>query len=231
MYEKIVKYLPLLTIIVFLISYGYQNSYYAEFNINILMYESNSEILYTLLPLSIIFFGTWTTFIQRGNESQKMTQNAIANKKKKVSPFLIFIIIYACLIVLQIILKRIFGIYRDQPLVLMTISVCSIILIGYEQLILIWKSRVITNNNLIAFTLIFGTLAIQYAQNSAYVIKNLGSEKTYIFYYKDKVVVTDNHFFLVGETQSSLFVYNSNDKFTTILKRSDIDSIKIRKND
>ncbi len=228
-YDKVVKYLPLLTIIVFLLGYSYQDSYYKEFNINILLYESNSEILYTLLPLSILIFGSCIGLLTNRGRSIGTASIEKTEKRKRINPYIALLIIILTLIGLKLILRKLFGPFRDEPLISLLTTISIISFIGYDYIIDFIRNKVLTTFYIFLFTVTCGYLSMEYAKSKAYIVKQLGNENQYFLFCKDKIIETNDKYFVIGETQGFVFFYNKNDSSTNIMSRNEIDSLKIKK--
>lgn len=230
MYDRAIKYLPLITILVFLLGYAFQDSYYKQFNIDILLYESNSEILYTLLPLSIFIFGGALGLIS--NNKRNNSNISIETQKpspKKINGYFLIIIITMLLFVLQLVFRKFFDSFRIEPLIMLIGNIGLILTIGYKQITEIIRSKLITPNIFLVFTMLCGYLIIQYASSTAIVIKQLGSDREYTFYIKGKVIKTNRDYFVIGQTQGFVFLYNKLDSSTNIMTKTDLDSLKIIK--
>ena len=81
-------------------------------------------------------------------------------------------------------------------------------------------------NQVICF-IFFGYLFYQYGLTSARIVVALGNKSNVEFKYHNKAYSTGSKMIFVGETQSTLFIFNKVDSSTMIFPRSAIDSLVI----
>lgn len=228
MLERIIKYLSVITIAVFILSYAFLNGYYSVFGVDIINFITTSEIFYTLLPLAIFMLTAGTAFFGWVPPALR-TPEAASNQKKKRnwSKILIILIIIIVVAIVGIYINDRYYPHRDWPLVnLIALSVmftCA----GYAA----WNEDIERRGfyPYIIFTIfsVMGYLFISYGKSSAKITKKLGSEINIVFKYHNSIYSSSDSLIFVGETQSTLFLYRVKDSSTWVLSRNSVDSLVI----
>lgn len=246
--NKIIEYVPIITVC--LIYFGFCNLhyYYKEFNIDIYHYVSNTEILLSFLPTivvlaSTLYAFTYSKILNHEGNAKKEVETIIEEKKevapKKKSKILSFLLSFQGAIILlvtietaiHLILTNYFG-YKAYELQDMNIINACIFLVLIYFSSEIFKNQELINNNLLlitGFSVIYIGIQISvYRKLDADKIKDGISTKEIEFQYNNKKVATSKKLIYIGQTQSNLFLYNKQDKNTSVYKTENIDSLLIK---
>ena len=245
--KKLIEYLPALTIC--LVYFGFCNlySYYIEFKIDIYNYISNTEILLSFLPtivisITLIYGAVYQLVIQKSQvpnvkESviifDRPSSIPFIKKYKKVSTYFKSIpglaIIYVIVKFLIILMLEKFFYFKKYELQNFEL-ICGFILIfilyiGSDS----HKNQVFINRNfnlVTIFIIIYMSVQINiYRKADADMLKAGVSIRKISFIYNNHKVKSSKSIMYIGQTQSSLFLYNIADSSTIIYKTSGIDSL------
>jgi hypothetical protein len=231
MLDNLAKNISILTIATLLLGFAYQNAYYSSFGINILTYTTNLELLYSLLPFAFYIFSIGFLVLQV-HVAPVISKPIFVNADSKRNGFKKRIILLVALIILleaggHLYWK--FAEYRYYRYYVLINTIVSLIVISQ-----IYTGRFIkklTDYSTVDVVVIFVAVAymiIQFSSATAKEIKMLGKNEKYELVAHGRVTTTSKTYYLVGETQSHLFFYNKYDSTTTIVKRSDIDTLRVR---
>lgn len=242
MFEKVAKNLSLLSLGIFILGYSYKQAYYNVFTIDITYYISNSEIFYTLLPLAIIILSTGNNifnFNQRTNTNAVKVQSSSTKYRGKFKIFLskwilnwdaFWMLVWLFALSYPIIFIKNEALMIIEPYAVLLQWISLFLLIKRDSLLELRDGN-LSNGFLIILFLYFGFTCIQFGRSQGYTIKKYGNNSVkYTFKFKDTRITTGDTFFLIGETQSSLFFYSRTDSATTIFKRNEIDSLVVKNN-
>ncbi|MES2004288.1 MAG: hypothetical protein V4450_07190 [Bacteroidota bacterium] len=118
--------------------------------------------------------------------------------------------------------------YPINPFLKLLPDFLFILNVFFTSIVKALRTNVFKGWHLIIALLFVGDLCITFGLANAKKIKFEGTEINYVFKIKEKTVNTNNHLFVIGETQTNIFLYNKKDSTTSVLKRSDIDSLVIK---
>lgn len=248
MLKKISDNIPFLSIV--LIYYAYCNLYYyyKEFKIEIYSFVSNSEILLSFLPIIVIVTATIGTYIssyiiglatgeknkidrQKRQQSDTINESQLIEKPTNKNRLLITIGII--LIIAQIATTYIlinFQHYKRYQLreYFLYTSFIIPVFIFINIYFLVGREILYKYSYLISLFLIL-YIAQQigtFRKFEAEAIKNEPSKFRLSFIYKGaKVINTMDSIVFIGQTQSSIFLYQKKDSSTLVFNRSNIDSL------
>jgi hypothetical protein len=232
MIEKFIKYFSVISIGVFILSYAYLDGYYSVFNISIVNYITTSEIFYALLPLVIAIISSATGLFQ-GYNSERPKKSIGGPGEKPIALFekIWFIIFFPYFISLigagGLFVNFLKFPYRDAPAVS---TLCVALFIGgitYATMRREIREYGFTFFGQLVCFVFVGYLFFDYGQVSAKTNIALGSKVNIEFKYHSKLYSTGTKVIFVGETQSTIFIFNKSDSSTLILPRSNVDSLVI----
>jgi len=231
MIEKIVKYFSLFSLGIFILGYAFLNGYYSSFHIDITKYISTSEIFYVLLPfVSLIlstgyaFFQGYTTPIPKKKPLE--AESTLTPKKKWYSSIWVNILLCVLFSIGAFVNITHFS-YREAPFIQM---ICDVgILFSAAFFVLKGKLKASMSNPFIQLAgfIFIGYLFIQFGQYTARINKLLGNSTKIKFNYHSKLYSSNDRLILLGETQSTIFLYNKLDSCTWVLPRANLDSLII----
>lgn len=239
--KEIVKNFTLLGLLVFLFGYMYSEGFLGFFNVNPLAYLSNTEFLYTVLPVvSLLAYGVGGVLSSESKSNEDVekkyslyTSRSTDNSKQFLNKTTVILLGLVSFSFSFFVCQMVFNVKFLPPQLTPYAS-----LIFYFFLILLVGLR-------FWYTLIFGD-TFSTSNTFALVIvclffcRNLGSanaesliksqpEKTFEFIFRGKKIGTGKTFLLIKETQSTLLFYNTQDSTTHIYKRDEIDSLTVKK--
>lgn len=243
--KKIVDYLPLLSIC--LIYFGFCNlhAYYKEFQIDIYVYITTTEIIMAFFPTMVFVSGiVSTSLIQEfvGKPSVvyvtevESIKEANTSKTKKFMTWLFksfitwLIIMVAIQITIRWTLKEYFG-YQSYDFQELNLYLSAFMLVG-----LIWflvhTNRMDSVRNkpvVVAISIVcyIGMQISTYRKLDADRIKAGIAQHQLSFRYHSKPVATGKQLMFIGQTTGNLFLYDRKRAKTLVFKTSDIDSLVI----
>jgi len=235
MIEKFIKYFSVISIGVFILSYAYLDGYYSVFNISIVNYITTSEIFYALLPLVITIISSAAGIFQGYNAERpkKTDTNEAGNRPIELFEkewFRRFFPYFISLIGIVGVFISIHNFpYRNAPLVG---TLCTVLIIGgitFPTMRKEIREYGFTFYRQIICFIFVGYLFFQNGSISAGTNIALGNQQNVEFKYHNRLYSTGTKMIFVGETQSTVFVFNKADSSTLILPRSNIDSLAILK--
>jgi hypothetical protein len=228
-YERLLKFLPIISVCAFVLGFFKITGYYDSFNVNILNYISTSELLFSILPLCIyiviiLFMPMYFGMLQHNVPPLRLTQKW--HIPSVVNPILM-ILLTIIFSLLGYLTPVHLNLYRNIPYfrVAAWYAPAIDIFLGYIQSKK--ESKLSPIDILIPFVL-SGAALYCYGTYDATVVKIKGPNKCYTFKWKDKVIKSDSMLYIVGDVQGYLIFYRPKDSTTTIYKRSEIDSLVIR---
>ncbi|MES2566218.1 MAG: hypothetical protein V4565_05095 [Bacteroidota bacterium] len=252
--KKVIEYIPLLTICLFFFGYSNLHGYYKEFKIDIHNYISNTEILLSFLPTIVVWATlTYSLFyqmlvqeagktkkepkledIKETDDEQEEVKQIVKNSRWKSifkNVFTSFWFYFFSWSIIRVILGTILVKYY-YSYELQWFSICyslGVILIIYlaiffkdDDVNYFAKNPIIVSLFIIMF---INSEIISYRINDAKKLKAGIIDRNISFKYNNKIVRTYSKLLYIGQTQSSLFLYNRNNKATLIYKTSEIDSL------
>jgi short subunit fatty acids transporter len=251
MMKKITENIPLLSIV--LIYFGYCNLhfFFKEFKIEIYNYISNSEILLSFLPTIVILGASFGYLIinlvinhnQRVKVEQINPENIAEEKveerkSKKIefyksvfkSPIIICLIIFLLIIIVKLYLVHglDFKRYELKEYSLITSLITPIlyyfILTEYGDE-LIKKYYFFIALSIIVF---FGNQIGEYRKSEAEKIKDGITDIQISFIINKKEIKTNKNLLLIGQTQSSIFLYDRISKSSYVFNREEIQNLNIK---
>ena len=257
MTKKIIENIPLLSIVLIYFGYCNLYFFFKEFKIEIYNYISNSEILFSFLPTIVITAATFGFLIinmvinhsQREKKEENNTGKVIENnqkieqeseipKSKKLkfnipllkSPIVICFIIYTLLLIINFILKYDLN-YKDYELKKYTLLTSFITPFLYYYILIEFGNEFLKKYSFfIALSVIIfiGKQISDYRKCEAEEIKNGITNIEISFMINNKEIKTNKNLLLIGQTQSSIFLYNRKNKSSYIFDRGKIENLKIK---
>lgn len=240
--KKLISILPLLTICIIYLGYCYLHFYYTYFNLDIYNYISSSDILLSFLPIVILILTFLVGFINVKIINYKVIKNddkdiIVSNEnntsvKKKTSVFKYILsspltYILLLLIVYHILRKYLLQYYYDFELQYLELS----FFITMYSLIL-WN--VYSNSKLdlylkqpilfMLFLIVTSTIIISsFRKLDAKKIKFGIPVKQVSFIYKNKLYKSNQNILFVGQTQTSIFLYQRSNNSTMVFNTSEVE--------
>ncbi|HMH31609.1 MAG TPA: hypothetical protein VK543_01195 [Puia sp.] len=202
--------------------------YYNSFNINVINYINASELIFTLLPVVALL----VPFLYGWSQWTPIDQKELTSEQR-IRKYKWFIVRCLIVMILLFAIDRYFeskyGTYQLQLLV----QTGMYVTIGFSTFY--YPIRGLALGNPLPLRTYLGMYALaalavyQLSLQQAISMRTLGGGSGYSFKWRDKVVKTDSNLFVIGETQSYVFLYQRKDSATLIYNRSEIDSMVIRK--
>lgn len=237
--EDLIKFFPLIFILLTTLGYIHLQSYYYFFDIEILNYLDVSEIVLLFFDKSILLIAGILIVIaisyilddKLSQETDKEKTKVKINTDKhlkKMGYFLVFIMI------VRITLNIILGNYISFVFTIGFV-ICLLIFFLFEKYlfkILIKKFSAFFFLSLftsLAMLLLVSLLTISTIIEKGYDIRyNHKIIKEVCFTYNDKTIQTSKELIYIGETKKNIFFFNSKKKETIIFKMENIDNFKIK---
>lgn len=232
--NRLTKNISLFAILLFLIKFSFLKAYYDSFNINILNYMDYSEILLSNSNF-IVFFST--TFLllylfffdklnHKNNKETILINDSNIGVLKNTSRF--FLILVSFLILVKIFVPKVND-YTYKPYLYFFITIFLLLAVflndvsnDKSKLINVFKNKLI---NYIVVSCIFFFIAHMFAVAQVISIKTGKFKKTHTsFKYKTSFVFTSDILIDIGETKSTVFIYDKNKEQTFIYNKTYIDS-------
>lgn len=236
--ESVIKFFPLIFIILTTIGYIHLQVYYYYFDIEILNYLDLTEIILLffdkslLLTLGILFtvFISYILDYKIKKETDNKTEDSSAKSKKKPLRYfeISLIILQLAYIALSIIQENYIGLLYPIGFIICTIIYFLLEKYVFEMLFknhgtFFFLSFVAGFVALLLINLSTITYSIEKGYNLRY--KNI-TLKQISFSYNNKIISTSNKIKYIGETKSSLFLYDFNKRETIIYKMENVDYLR-----
>jgi hypothetical protein len=257
MTKKIIENITLLSIILIYFGYCNLYFFFKEFKIDIYNYISNSEILFSFLPTIVITAASFGYLIislainhnQRGKQDANNQEKEIENNKKNEqdleipkskkmrfnisilkSPIIICFTIYTLLILVRFIIKHEMD-YKDYELKKYSLLISFMIPILYYYVLIEFGNEFLKKYSffIALFVIIFiGNQISEYRKCEAEEIKNGITNIEISFVINNKEVKTNKKLLLIGQTQSSIFLYDRSNKTSYVFDREKMEKLKIK---
>lgn len=248
MNKRALEYLPILTIIFIYFAYCNLHYYYSEFHIEIYNYVSNTEILVSFLPTIVVFTSFFSFVFIQFLIDEKPAKAFIADSNQiqtdTLNKFWKFVLSPATLIILAWILNSgimfllidVFS-YKEYELknynLLMGILLPCFVYFVYSKRKInydIDKIFLPKYSFILLILMIFylGSQIGRFRKSEADELKDTKNHHQMVLYFKNAKVATNNNLIFVGQTQSTIFLYNKKDASTHLYSKTNIDSAQIK---
>jgi hypothetical protein len=240
--ENIIKFFPLIFILLTTLGYIHLQTYYYYFNIDILNYLDITEIILLffnksiLLTLGIISVVVVSYVLDYKITNETDEKKEIPNTKpinKRSLYFGTFIILSLIGYVLLLLIRENY-IGLIYPIGYTIGAIIYFILEKYVfKILFTHQSAFFSISTVISIVALFliNLITITYSIEKGYYIRYKNQVlKQISFSYNKETIHTTNNVKYIGETKSNLFLYDSNKKETIIYKMENIDNIIIKIN-
>jgi len=238
MFDNLIKYLSLITIGTFTLGYAYLFAYYRQFNIDILNYITGQEIFYVFLkPVLFIFtIGTVALMWIRDERPKKtktvqtLSQLAIGKGSWLHRPLpkwltIVIILMPVCFIIW---LQYDGSYFSINGSIVLIFSIILYLFFSWSTIVWMIENGKLKHSFLIYTFIWAGCVAFSLGKANATSRIMMGNSECYYFKANNVQYVTGSKYILIGETQTTVFLYNRTDSSSFVLRRVQIDSLVIR---
>lgn len=242
--EAVIKFFPLIFVLLTTFGYVHLQCYYYFFDIEILNYLDLFEIILLFFNTSILLIAgilivialSFALDFKISNEADFVTEESKKKTQSKMQSYInLLALCVAVLLLAKIGFDLIFGHYIGIIFPIGFI-ICGIIFFVFEKYIL--KILFYNNRNpffffsvgisfgaLLLIILMSVTSSIQKGYDVRY---NYLTLKQVCFSYNDKIIKTSKYVKYIGETKKNLFLFDSKKNETIIFKMENIDNLRIK---
>lgn len=235
MLKKIIEYLSLLTLLIFAIQFSYLEGYFSMFRIRILNYMDYSEILIanaswlifivTFIPLLLLLFVDFKS----SNNEHPLT---LLRDNSKIIIRLIYFIVFTLLFIqiYEMYLKHTSNYITAKPFFYFV----KFLLLSLSLVLSYMRSKSFTsvqNPFAIILVLIVSIICLSSSllgKGTALTIldKNIQTSNI-VFKYNSHVITSSDSLIFLGETKSTIFMYDRKKTRTFIYPKNNIDSLSL----
>ena len=233
--DKLLKYLPLVSVLIVAISYLKQSVYYYQFNIDIINYISLSEFFSLFLKdslfiISMILVTLLSIFYLRNLSKVRK----ILTKVNLYLKILISLIIWGLVIFLSIFLFN--DIKNDIKGIDFNLSILIVIVPAFLYLITFFSLLIMLKKN-ISRTYKIGTgivfivlITITIALFQAQQVKENLYQNRYEINISEKTIETNENLVRIGQTEKYFFLFNRKNQSSKVIAVKDIIDVTILPN-